>query len=96
MELTHGHQRRDLIYIDNAVKAYLKLVDYGNSEDFELEEFGIWTGLSMQVRDFVGQIKLISGSQTRQGYGDIPYRYDEFSPQQQRISASSALTVKHL
>lgn len=75
--LTHGHQRRDFIFIDDVVQAYLYLVDYGRQNDFRLETFELGTGQATQVRDFVEYVKELSGSSTGLGFGDIPYRADE-------------------
>ncbi len=84
--LTHGHQRRDFIYLDDVVQAYLKLIDYGRSEELKFESFELGTGKSIQVRDFVDQIKLIAGSDTMLGYGDIAYRPDEIMSSRADIS----------
>jgi CDP-paratose synthetase len=75
--LTHGHQRRDFVYIDDVVLAYLKLIDYGRSQEFRFETFELGTGRATQVRDFVNLIKSLSGSPTQLGFGDIEYRPDE-------------------
>ena len=91
VSLTHGHQRRDFIFVDDVVQAYLKIVDYGRSNEFRLEQFEIGTGASMQVRDFVDQIKLASRSNTSLGYGEIPYRSDEIMSSQADIKSISSL-----
>lgn len=75
--LTHGHQRRDFIHLDDVVQAYLRLVDYGRTQEFRIENFGLGTGQSTQVRDFVSRIKQLSDSPTVLGFGDIAYRDDE-------------------
>jgi nucleoside-diphosphate-sugar epimerase len=87
VELTHGHQRRDFVYIDDVVSAYLKLVEYGRNHDFSFKVFGLGTGESSQVRDFVTQIKTQSGSPTELGFGDLPYRADEIMTSVADISA---------
>lgn len=75
--LTHGHQRRDFVHLDDVVQAYLRLVDYGRTQDFRIESFGLGTGQSIQVRDFVALIKELSDSPTVLGFGDVAYRDDE-------------------
>jgi len=75
--LTHGHQRRDFVFIDDVVEAYLRLVDYGREQDFRFEAFELGTGQATQVRDFVQWVRELSGSSTELGFGDIPYRADE-------------------
>jgi nucleoside-diphosphate-sugar epimerase len=89
--LTQGHQRRDFVYLDDAVAAYLKLVEYGRTHDFSFKTFGVGTAQSMQVRDFVMLIKTLSGSSSELGFGDIPYRDDEIMNSTADISALCAL-----
>lgn len=95
MALTHGHQRRDFIYIDDVVQAYLKLIDYGRSEELRFETFELGTGQSIQVRDFVHQIKSIAGSNTVLGFGDIDYRPDEIMSSHADISRLERLGWRH-
>jgi CDP-paratose synthetase len=92
--LTHGHQRRDFIFINDVVQAYLKLVDFARAEKFRIERFEVGTGSSMQIRDFVDNIKLISKSNTSLGYGEIPYRSDEIMSSQADIERISNLGWK--
>lgn len=75
--LTHGHQRRDFVFLDDVVEAYLRLVDYGSQEDFRFETFELGTGQATQVRDFVTTVRDLSNSETQLGFGDIAYRADE-------------------
>jgi nucleoside-diphosphate-sugar epimerase len=84
--LTHGHQRRDFVFLEDVVAAYLKLVDYGRAQEFRFETFELGTGQSMQVRDFVDQIKSLSSSPTKLGFGDIAYRSDEIMSSHADIS----------
>ncbi len=75
--LTHGHQRRDFIYLDDVVAAYLRLVEYGRMHNFKFKTFELGSGHSVPVRDFALLVKSLSGSDTELGFGDIPYRADE-------------------
>jgi CDP-paratose synthetase len=75
--LTHGHQRRDFVFLDDVVDAYIKLVEYGRTQEFRFETFELGTGQATQVRDFVKLVKELSGSPTELGFGDIAYRPDE-------------------
>jgi nucleoside-diphosphate-sugar epimerase len=85
--LTHGHQRRDFVYLDDVVAAYLALVEYGRTHDFSFKTFGLGTGESVQVRDFVTLVKSLSGSTTELGFGDVPYRSDEIMTSAADVSA---------
>jgi nucleoside-diphosphate-sugar epimerase len=89
--LTHGHQKRDFVYLDDVVSAYLKLVEYGRSHDFLFKTFEVGTGQGIQVRDLAKTIKGLSNSSTVLGYGDIPYRSDEIMTSSADISALAEL-----
>lgn len=84
--LTHGHQKRDFVYLDDVVSAYLKLVEYGRNHDFLFKTFELGTGQSTQIRDFAETIKTLSNSPTILGFGDIPYRADEIMTSSADIS----------
>ena len=75
--LTHGHQRRDFVFLDDVVDAYIKLADYGRTQDFRFETFELGTGEATQVRDFVSLVKELSDSPTELRFGSIAYRPDE-------------------
>lgn len=85
--LTHGHQKRDFVYLDDVVAAFVKVVEYGRSRDFRLSAFEIGTGESTQVRDFALAVKRLSGSPTELGFGEIPYRNDEIMTSVADLSA---------
>jgi nucleoside-diphosphate-sugar epimerase len=84
--LTHGHQKRDFIFIHDAVQAYMKLVDYGRNNAFRFETFELGSGESIQIRDFLRIIKNKSNSPTKLGFGEIEYRADEIMSSQADIS----------
>ena len=75
--LTHGHQVRDFVHVQDVATAYLKLVDYGRAHEFTFETFELGTGLGTQIRDFVTLLKDMSNSPSALGFGDIAYRSDE-------------------
>lgn len=84
--LTHGHQKRDFVYLDDVVLAYLKLVEYGRNHDFLFKTFEVGTGQSVQVRDMAEMIKALSNSSSILGFGDVPYRSDEIMDSKADIS----------
>ncbi|WP_255321162.1 NAD-dependent epimerase/dehydratase family protein, partial [Capnocytophaga stomatis] len=82
VNLTTGEQKRDFIYIDDVVSAYLICLD--NLE--RLERFtttDVGTGVFTPVRSFVESVKEIyenlTGKEvsTRLNFGAIPYREGE-------------------
>lgn len=86
MALTHGHQRRDFIYVDDVVSAFLKLIEYGQNHNFIFKKFEVGTGESIQVRDLPELVKKISKSPTVLAFGEITYRSDELMDSKADIS----------
>lgn len=91
IHLTHGHQKRDFVYVDEVAEAYIKLIGFGCNHDFNFKSFEVGTGKSIQVRDFAQTIKDISHSSSVLGFGDIEYRSDEIMDSKASISALSEL-----
>lgn len=91
VRLTHGHQKRDFVYIDDVVDAFIKLIEYGNSNEFTFKEFEVGMGKSIQIRDFAQKIKDISHSESILGFGDIGYRGDEIMDSKADISSMTEL-----
>ena len=77
MAMTHGHQKRDFIYIDDVVNAYLLLMRYALEHKFTFKHFEVGTGQCREIKDVPNIIKKLSKSSTDLGFGDIPYRLDE-------------------
>ncbi len=77
LDLTHGHQKRDFIFITDVVDAFLKILRHIEEHTFPFKVFEVGTGKSMQIRDFVQTIVEISGSSTQLNFGAIDYRDDE-------------------
>jgi CDP-paratose synthetase len=82
VSLTHGHQRRDFIYIDDVVDAYVTLINYADTHSFSYRNFEIGSGKCFEIRELAQKIKTSSASPTVLGFGDIPYRYDEIMQSQ--------------
>ncbi len=87
VRLTHGHQKRDFIYVDEVADAFIKLIEYGRTHEFTFKNFEVGTGESIQVRDFARTIKDLSHSPSILGFGDIQYRSDEIMDSKADISA---------
>lgn len=77
ISLTHGHQKRDFIYIDDVVEAYSRILKFGLTHEFSMKTFEIGTGESTEINNLVKQIKILSKSPTILGFGELPYRSDE-------------------
>lgn len=77
VDLTHGHQRRDFIYISDVVSAILTILNHVEERSFHFKTMGIGTGEGIQVRDMVSLIADHAKSPTELRFGAIPYRSDE-------------------
>lgn len=78
IDLTAGTQKRDFIYVDDVVDAYMKVLEYeekSNQKGFV--EFDIGLGSAISIKEFVETIKIVSGSNTMFNFGAIPARSDE-------------------
>jgi CDP-paratose synthetase len=82
--LTHGAQKRDFIFVDDVVDAFMLVLE-GNDEGFSQYEVGC--GRSVSVKDFVTAAKSLSGNTTtRLDFGAIAYRANE--PMDVRVDIS--------
>jgi len=77
VDLSHGHQRRDFIYIADVVSAFNAIIKSALSDHFHYKVFEVGCGKAIEVRQFVDKVKELSNSITRLNYGKIPYRSDE-------------------
>jgi len=86
VRLTHGHQKRDFVYVDDVAGAFINLIEYGCTHEFTFKNFEVGTGQSIQVRDFAQTVKELSHSPSVLGFGDIQYRSDEIMDSKADIS----------
>ena len=77
LSLTHGHQKRDFVYLDDVVEAFIKILDHIEHHAFDFKTFEVGSGKSIQIRDFVKMIAAISQSPTMLDFGAVDYRDDE-------------------
>ena len=77
LKLTLGEQKRDFIYIDDVVSAYLIILEkLGQFPDL-FNEFHVGSGAAVSIRDFVEKVHHITGSKTQLAFGSLPYRKGE-------------------
>ena len=60
--LTLGEQRRDFIYIDDVVSAYLLLLREIREAPPALREFDVGSGTSVSIREFVTLVRRLTGA----------------------------------
>lgn len=94
IRLTHGEQRRDFIYIDDVVSAYLLLLREINGAVPVLREFDIGSGSSISIKEFVTLVKRLTGSTTELKFGALPYRDGEVMNSTANVASLTALGWK--
>lgn len=76
ISLTDGRHKRDFIYVDDVVNAYI-IVLQNKYKLNQYSDFEVGTGVSMSVRAFVEKIHFMLDSKSRLLFGAIPSRSDE-------------------
>lgn len=91
LKLTLGTQRRDFIYIDDVVSAYLAVLNGENINKEWFAEYEIGSANSISIRTFVETVHRMTVSKTKLEFGSVPYRDNEVMDSQANISALEAL-----
>lgn len=89
--LTMGEQKRDFIYIDDVVSAYMLVLEKANDFDTKFVALDVGSGKSISIRSFVETVHRLTESQTNLAFGAIPYRVGEVMHSEADISGLSAL-----
>ena len=89
--LTKGEQRRDFIYIDDVVSAYILLLNEIQGAPPALREFDVGSGTSVSIKDFVNMVKRLTLSSTNLNFGAMPYRDGEVMNSVANVAPLSAL-----
>lgn len=84
LKLTLGEQKRDFVYIDDVVAAYLLLLNKSMKNIFE--SFNLGSGNEVSIREIVETIQKITGSSTILKFGALPYRSGEIMESHADIS----------
>jgi nucleoside-diphosphate-sugar epimerase len=89
--LTKGEQRRDFIYIDDVVSAYILLLNEIQGAPPALREFDVGSGTSISIKEFVNMVKSLTESSTNLNFGAIPYRDGEVMNSVANVAPLTAL-----
>jgi CDP-paratose synthetase len=77
LKLTKGEQKRDFIYIDDVVFAYLILLEKIDSFSDLFMEYDVGSGNAVSIREVVETIHRLTKSQSQLAFGALPYRKGE-------------------
>lgn len=77
LDLTHGHQQRDFVYVDDVVEAYRCTLLNTTKQQFRHRTYSVGTGKTVAIRTFVEKIAELGHSSTTLNFGRLPYRFDE-------------------
>ena len=76
LPLTLGEQKRDFIYIDDVVDAYVKILENLSKLDGQYQ-IEVGSSIAPCVRDFVEIAHKLTNSKTKLLFGQIPYREND-------------------
>lgn len=91
LKLTLGEQRRDFIYIDDVVAAYLTVLKNESLVDEWFVEYGVGSGTTVTIREFVELVHQMTDSTTSLDFGALSYRKHEEMSSHSDTSALKAL-----
>lgn len=77
LPLTFGEQKRDFIYIDDVVEAYIIILENLPKLD-KAQQIDLGTGEAPRLRDFVEIAHELTSSKTELLFGQLPYRENDF------------------
>jgi len=78
IDLTPGEQKRDFVYIDDTVDAFLRIIRHSGTLGPGFSEFEVGSGSPVTIREFVELAKGLAGNtRTILNFGAIPYRENE-------------------
>ena len=77
LKLTKGDQKRDFIYIDDVVYAYLILLEKMSSIPDSYKEFDIGSGKPISIRAITKMVCKMTKSKSHLVFGALPYRKGE-------------------
>lgn len=91
LHLTAGEQKRDFIYIDDVVNAYIVLLEKITSDSNSFIEFDVGTGKSVSIREFAETVHRLTSSKTHLVFGALPYRDGEVMNSEANTAGLEAL-----
>jgi len=91
IKATKGEQKRDFVYVEDVVNAYLRVLDNLESLDEKFIEFDIGTGKSISLKNCVSKIEKTIGEKANIEWGVIPYRKNDIFDSKANIDRAKEL-----
>jgi len=95
LPLTPGEQKRDFIYIEDAVEAIVTLVKHYTSLNLDVmipyQRYSVGSGMAITIREVMQLIRQLSGSHTQLAFGAVTYRPHEVMFSQADLTKMRAL-----
>lgn len=92
IDLTLGEQKRDFVYIDDIVQAFLKIISHARGLENGFYEFQVCSGQEVTIKELVLMMKGIIGNhKTLLNFGAVPYRENEAM-----VSSADASEIRKL
>jgi CDP-paratose synthetase len=86
-DLTRGEQRRDFVYVDDVVAAYLQVLERRAELPRPSLRIEVGSGEAVALADFVRLARDVAGSRTELKFGALPYRAGEMPHSVADVSA---------
>lgn len=95
IDLTEGNQKRDFIYIDDVVSAFITIIENIGKFKKSFLRYEIGTGKAVKIQKFVALVKNIAkNNNTILNFGAIPYRENEIMNSKANITEICKLKWK--
>jgi nucleoside-diphosphate-sugar epimerase len=95
LPLTPGEQKRDFIYIEDAVEAIVTLVKHYTGLNLDAmipyQRYSVGSGMAITIREVMQLIRQLSGSHTQLAFGAVTYRPHEVMFSQADLTKMRAL-----
>jgi nucleoside-diphosphate-sugar epimerase len=95
LPLTPGEQKRDFIYVEDAVEAIVTLVKHYTSLHSDTtvpyQRYSVGSGMAITIREVMQLIRRLSGSHTQLAFGAVTYRPHEVMFSQADLTKMRAL-----
>jgi CDP-paratose synthetase len=92
INLTPGKQKRDFIFIDDVVSAFLYVIKNSLNKNPGLYQYEIGTNNEIEIKELVEMIRDITGNKiTKLNFGALPYRPNELMKSKVDTAAIKAL-----